>query len=87
MIRMSIDSLLMSLTFKDICRKVDTICVLLLAETKHLHGRNHTSNYSVSEGPLENRINYLLSFSFVSQIIGRLKRSSFEQAAFTVLLF
>ena len=58
----SMDFLLMFLTFKGICRKVDSTCVLLLAETKHLHGRNQARIHSVSNGPLENRINYPLPF-------------------------
>lgn len=36
----SMGFLLVFLTFKDICRKVDSICALLLAETKHLYGRH-----------------------------------------------
>lgn len=39
MTRVSMDFLLMFLTFKDICRKGETICVLLLAETKPLYGK------------------------------------------------
>lgn len=48
MTRVSVDFLLMFLTFKYISRKSDAICVLLLAETKHLYGKNQARIHSVS---------------------------------------
>lgn len=50
--KVSMDFPLMFMTFKDICRKVDSICLLLLAEMKHLYGRNQARILSVSEWAL-----------------------------------
>lgn len=60
MTKVSMDFLFVFLTFKDICRKVDSICVLLLAETRYLYGRKQANPIQCQDGPLENWINYPL---------------------------
>lgn len=64
------DFLLVFLTFKDICRKVDSICVLLLAETKYLYGRNQARIRSASGWAFGEQNQLPTAFSFVSQTLG-----------------
>lgn len=70
----STDFHLMFLTFKDICSKVASVCVLLLAETEHLCGRKQAQIHSESGRPLENRINYLLHSPSLLKFSGMLKK-------------
>lgn len=62
----SVGFLLMVLTFKDCCRKGDSICALLLVETKHLYGRNQARICSVSEWAFGEENQLPTAFSFVS---------------------
>lgn len=73
----------MFLTFKDICRKSDSICVLLLAETKHLYGRNQARIHSVSGWGAVDQLS--TAFSFVFQILGHAEDVKFYISCCCVL--
>lgn len=81
------DFLLMFLTFQDICRKGDSICVLLLAETKHLCGRNQARIHSVSEWAFGEQNQLSIIFSFVSQILGHAGKVILSKLLLRFLLF
>lgn len=77
MTRRSVAFLLMFPTFKDICRKADSIWVLLLVDTKHLDGRNQARIVQCQHRPSVNRINYPLPSLLFLETFGHAEEVKF----------